>query len=182
MSVYTELHLHTSFSFLDGASQPEELIGRAVDLGFDALAITDHNGLYGAMEFAQMANGAGVRPITGAEITLLDGTHLTLLAENQMGYGNLCRLLTEAHRLRDPNPPSGRFEIPFPLRTIGVSRPAQRSETPDPRLDPTLLKITWRRPHPADGMSAGTDQPTARGWSLPGGGAGPAALCGLDGG
>ena len=83
MSAYTELHLHTSFSFLDGASQPEELIARALELGFDSLAITDHNGLYGAMEFAQLANGVGVRPITGAEITLLDGTHLTLLAENQ---------------------------------------------------------------------------------------------------
>ena len=85
MSAYTELHLHTSFSFLDGASQPDELIGRAVDLGFDALAITDHNGLYGAMEFAQLANDAGVRPITGAEMTLLDGSHLTLLAETQPG-------------------------------------------------------------------------------------------------
>jgi error-prone DNA polymerase len=140
MSAYTELHLHTSFSFLDGASQPEELIGRAVELGFNALAITDHNGLYGAMEFAQLANGVGIRPITGAEVTLLDGTHLTLLAENQAGYANLCLLLTEAHRLRDPNPPSHRLEIPFPLRTVGVSRPAQRSETPDPRLDPALLK------------------------------------------
>ncbi len=60
MSAYTGLHLHTSFSFLDGASQADELIGRAVDLGFDALAITDHNGLYGAMEFAQLANDAGV--------------------------------------------------------------------------------------------------------------------------
>ena len=124
MSAYTELHLHTSFSFLDGASQPEELIARALELGFDSLAITDHNGLYGAMEFAQLANGVGVRPITGAEVTLLDGTHLTLLAENQRGYANLCRLLTEAHRLRDPNPPSRRYEIPFPLRTVGVSRPA----------------------------------------------------------
>jgi error-prone DNA polymerase len=139
MTAYTELHLHTSFSFLDGASQPEELIARALELGFDSMAITDHNGLYGAMEFAQLANGVGVRPITGAEVTLLDGTHLTLLAETQRGYANLCRLLTEAHQLRDPNPPSRRLEIPFPLRTVGVSRPAQRDETPDPRLDPALL-------------------------------------------
>ena len=141
MSAYTELHLHTSFSFLDGASQPEELIGRAVDLGMDALAVTDHNGLYGAMEFAQLANDAGVRPITGAEVTLLDGSHITLLAETKTGYANLCRILTEAHQLRDPNPPSGRLSIPFPLRTVGVSRPAQRSEGPDPRLEPDLLGV-----------------------------------------
>ncbi len=141
MSAYTELHLHTSFSFLDGASQPEELIGRAVDLGMDALAVTDHNGLYGAMEFAQLANDAGVRPITGAEVTLLDGSHITLLAETKTGYANLCRILTEAHQLRDPNPPSGRLAIPFPLRTVGVSRPAQRSEGPDPRLEPELLGV-----------------------------------------
>ena len=140
MSAYTELHLHTSFSFLDGASPPEELIGRAVELGFNALAVTDHNGLYGAMEFAKLAHDVGVRPITGAEVTLLDGSHLTLLAENGTGYGNLCRLLTEAHRLRDPEPPSRRLEIPFQLRTVGVSRPAQRTEAPDPRLDPALLE------------------------------------------
>ena len=91
-----------------------------------------------------MRNGVGVRPITGAEVTLLDGTHLTLLAETQRGYANLCRLLTEAHRLRDPNPLSRRLEIPFPLRTVGVSRPAQRDETPDPRLDPALLASTGR--------------------------------------
>ncbi|MDQ2683213.1 MAG: error-prone DNA polymerase [Chloroflexota bacterium] len=139
MSAYTELHLHTAFSFLDGASQADELIGRAVDLGMDALAVTDHNGLYGAMEFAQLANDAGVRPITGAEVTLLDGSHITLLAETPTGYANLCKLLTEAHRLRDPNPPSGRLAIPFPLRTVGVSRPAQRSAAPDPRLLPEML-------------------------------------------
>ena len=139
MTAYTELHLHTSFSFLDGASQADELIGRALDLGFDAMAVTDHNGLYGAMEFAQLANDAGVRPITGAEVTLLNGSHITLLAETPTGYGNLCSLLTEAHKLRDPNPPSGRLGIPFPLRTIGVSRPAQRDDPPDPRLDPSLF-------------------------------------------
>jgi error-prone DNA polymerase len=139
MTAYTELHLHTAFSFLDGASQSDELIGRALDLGYDALAVTDHNGLYGAMEFAKLANDAGVRPITGAEVTLLDGSHLTLLAETQTGYANLSNLLTEAHTLRDPNPPSGRLAIPFPLRTIGVSRPAQRDDPPDPRLDPNLF-------------------------------------------
>ena len=94
---YVELHLHTAFSFLDGASLPEEIVTQAADLGYHALAITDHDGLHGAMEFAQLARAAGIQPITGAELTLSDGSHLTLLAENAAGYGNLCRLITAAH-------------------------------------------------------------------------------------
>ncbi len=103
-SVYTELHLHTAFSFLDGSSLPEDLVNRAKELGYDTLAITDHDGLHGAMEFAQAARNAGIAPITGAEITLVDGSHLTLLAESRTGYGNLCRLLTNIHHGRPPSP------------------------------------------------------------------------------
>ena len=102
--MYTELHLHTSFSFLDGASQPDELIRRAQDLGYTSLAITDHDGLHGALEFAQLADAAGIQPITGTEITLADGSHLTLLAETPTGYGNLCRVLTHIHHGRHPAP------------------------------------------------------------------------------
>jgi len=102
--MYTELHLHTAYSFLDGASLPEDVITQAVKLGYQSLAITDHDGLHGAMEFAQMATAAGLQPITGAEITLADGSHLTLLAETRTGYGNLCRLLTNLHHARPPLP------------------------------------------------------------------------------
>src|SRR6185312_13100019 len=77
---------------------PEEMIARAVELGYSALAITDHDGLHGALEFARAAREVGIQPITGAEITLIDGSHLTLLAETQPGYRNLCRLITAAHR------------------------------------------------------------------------------------
>lgn len=118
---YIELHAHSGFSFLDGASHVEELVFRAKELGYPALALTDHNGLYGSMEFAQAARAEGLQPITGAEVTLeLDlpglpsgiknssqagdrqdpltrGTHMTLLAETPTGYANLCRLLSEAH-------------------------------------------------------------------------------------
>jgi error-prone DNA polymerase len=104
---YVELHCHSGFSFLDGASHPEELVTRAVELGYPALALTDHNGLYGSMEFAHAARRANLQPITGAEITLRDcfgdneepegGHHVTVLAENPQGYANLCRLLTETH-------------------------------------------------------------------------------------
>jgi error-prone DNA polymerase len=67
---YVELHCHSGFSFLDGASHPEELVLRAKELGYPALALTDHDGLYGSMEFAQAAKLAGIQPITGAEVTL----------------------------------------------------------------------------------------------------------------
>lgn len=93
-----DLHCHSCFSFLDGASHPEELVRRAVELGYRALALTDHNGLYGSMEFAQAAKEAGLQAITGAEITLEDESHLTLLAETPEGYANLCRVLSHAHR------------------------------------------------------------------------------------
>jgi len=94
---YTELHAHSAYSFLDGASQPEELAARAAELGYEALALTDHDGVYGSLEFAHAAKHLGVRAITGAEVTLGDGSHVTLLVENAAGYANLCRLLTAAH-------------------------------------------------------------------------------------
>jgi error-prone DNA polymerase len=104
---YVELHCHSGFSFLDGASHPEELVLRAAELGYPALALTDHDGLYGSMEFARAARDAGIQPVTGAEVTLQAcfpgrhepdvGHHVTLLAETPRGYANLSRLLTEAH-------------------------------------------------------------------------------------
>jgi error-prone DNA polymerase len=94
---YIELHCHSAYSFLDGASQPEELAIRAAELGYEALALTDHDGVYGSLEFAHAAKAFGVRPITGAEVTLEGGAHVTLLVENAKGYANLCRLLTAAH-------------------------------------------------------------------------------------
>src|SRR6476619_7438798 len=94
---YVELHAHSSYSFLDGASLPEELAVQAAELGYPALALTDHDGVYGSLEFAHAAKHFGVRPITGAEITLEDDRHITLLCESRRGYENLCRILTDAH-------------------------------------------------------------------------------------
>src|SRR5437763_15540764 len=108
---YVELHCHSAYSFLDGASQPEELAARAAELGYEALALTDHDGVCGSLEFAHAAKAFGVRPITGAEVTLADGSHVTLLVESPRGYANLCRLLTAAHAHtrdstnREPQPP-----------------------------------------------------------------------------
>ena len=70
MAGYVELHCHSAYSFLDGASQPEELAARAAELGYEALALTDHDGVYGSLEFAHAAKAFGVRPVTGAEVTI----------------------------------------------------------------------------------------------------------------
>src|SRR5213593_1369207 len=94
---YVELHCHSGYSFLDGASHPEELAARAAELGYEALALTDHDGVYGSLEFAHAAKHFGVRPITGAELTLADRSHVTVLVETAKGYANLCRLITAAH-------------------------------------------------------------------------------------
>jgi error-prone DNA polymerase len=110
---YVELHCHSAYSFLDGASLPDELAAAASRLGYGALALTDHDGLHGAMELATAVKdeGLGIRPITGAELTMEDGGHLTLLCETRTGYSNLCRLITAAHAGtrrkpgREPLPP-----------------------------------------------------------------------------
>src|SRR5438445_6308672 len=118
---YVELHAHSAYSFLDGASQPEELAARAAELGYPALALTDHDGVYGSLEFAYAAKHFGVRPITGAEVTLDGGAHVTLLVETPQGYANLCRLLTAAHAHtrpkegREPLPPSLDSRMPEDL-------------------------------------------------------------------
>src|SRR5438128_5446200 len=95
--MYIELHCHSAFSFLDRASLPEQLALTASQLGYSAVALTDHNGLYGSLAFAHEAKQLGIQAITGAELTLLDGSHVTLLAETPEGYANLCRLITETH-------------------------------------------------------------------------------------
>jgi error-prone DNA polymerase len=92
--MYCELHCHTYYSLLDGASSPEALLDRAAALGMPALAITDHDGLYGVVPFWRAARARGVHPVIGAEVTLAHGSHLTLLAETQAGYANLSRLIS----------------------------------------------------------------------------------------
>src|SRR5687767_3671854 len=67
---YAELHCHSNFSFLDGASHPEELVEQAVRLGLDAVAITDHDGMYGVVRFAEAAKELGMRTVYGAELNL----------------------------------------------------------------------------------------------------------------
>jgi error-prone DNA polymerase len=105
MARYVELHCHSNFSLLDGASHPEELVARAYELGMPALALTDHDGLYAAVTFYKAAQKMGIKAIIGAEITLPDHSHLTLLAMDNQGYSNLCRLITHAQLTHNKGSP-----------------------------------------------------------------------------
>ncbi|HET8980667.1 MAG TPA: error-prone DNA polymerase [Solirubrobacteraceae bacterium] len=117
--MYAELHCHSAFSFLDGASLPDELVPAALALGYESLALTDHNTVSGAMEFAVSARALGLRPIHGAEIDLEDGRHVTLLVQDSRGWSNLCRILTRAHaHTRDGRPGAPAAEPSTPLDTV----------------------------------------------------------------
>ena len=111
MAVYGELHAHSGFSFLDGASDPEELVSEAARLGLAGLALTDHHGLYGVVRFAEAARAFGVPTVFGAELTLdgrddrvgipdPTGDHLVVLARSPEGYRRLSTMLGEAHLAR----------------------------------------------------------------------------------
>ncbi|RZS36488.1 DnaE-like error-prone DNA polymerase [Herbihabitans rhizosphaerae] len=102
---YAELHCHSNFSFLDGASHPETLVEEAARLELDAIALTDHDGMYGVVRFAEAAKELGVRTVFGTELSLglskpqngipdPEGEHLLLLAKDEKGYANLCSATT----------------------------------------------------------------------------------------
>src|SRR4051794_4697537 len=107
---YAELHCHSNFSFLDGASHPEELVEEAVRLGLDALALTDHDGFYGIVRFAEAARAHGLPTVFGTELTLgatspragadgvpdPTGAHLLVLARSPEGYARLARAVSAA--------------------------------------------------------------------------------------
>ncbi len=105
---YAELHAHSNFSFLDGASHPEEMVKEAARLGLCALAICDHDGLYGVVRAAGAARALGMPMVVGAELTLglsrreigspdPSGSHLVVLARDPDGYARLSRCIAEAH-------------------------------------------------------------------------------------
>ena len=107
---YVELHCHSAFSLGDGATSPEALAERAAALGHTHLALTDHDDVGGAVRFSRACSEAGVRPLLGGEITLSDGSHLTLIVENPPGWRNLCTLLSEARTQAPRGEPRIAFE------------------------------------------------------------------------
>ncbi|MBW2042583.1 MAG: DNA polymerase III subunit alpha [Deltaproteobacteria bacterium] len=107
---FVHLHVHTQYSLLDGAIRIDRLLRRCQELGMPAVAVTDHGTMFGVVEFYEKAHAAGIKPIIGCECyvaprTIADKTpsdnkglsHLVLLAQNETGYRNLCRLCTLSH-------------------------------------------------------------------------------------
>ena len=102
---YAELHCHSNFSFLDGASDPEELVEEAVRLGLDAVAITDRNGFYGVVRFAEAARAHGLATVFGAELTVADVGDLVILARGPEGYARLGRAISEGQMAGEKGAP-----------------------------------------------------------------------------
>ena len=106
---YVELHCKTNFSFLEGASHPNELVAQAASLGYAGMAVTDRNSLAGAVRAHIAAKEVGLKLLIGAEITLIDAGPILLWAMNRDGYGRLCRLLTRGRR----QAPKGECHLAF---------------------------------------------------------------------
>jgi len=99
MTSYVPLWCKSNFSFLEGASHPEELVDEAQRLGLPALALTDRDGVYGIVRAHVSARQTGLKLLVGAQVSVDDGSVIVLLVQNRSGYANLCRLLTRG-RLR----------------------------------------------------------------------------------
>ena len=106
---YAELHCITNFSFLEGASHPDELVSRAGELGYRALAITDRNSLAGVVRAHTAATQSDIKLLVGAEIVSIDAAPLVLLATDRQAYGRLTQLITRGRR----NAPKGECRITF---------------------------------------------------------------------
>ena len=107
--MFTHLHVHTEYSMLDGLSRLESLVDKAKELGMDSLGITDHGGMYGAIDFYRIAKKAGIKPIIGCETYVAASSrhsktpadkspyHMTILAKDATGYQNLVKLVSKSH-------------------------------------------------------------------------------------
>ncbi len=142
---YAELHCHSNFSFLDGASHPEELVGEAARLGLGGLALTDHDGFYGVVRFARAAEEHDLPTVFGAELTLgtrgpaprgapdPGGEHLVVLAEGPVGYARLARAISEGQLAGEKGAP--RFDL------AGLARAARSAVHVHPR--PSRTNDSW---------------------------------------
>jgi len=145
--LYAELHCKSNFSFLEGASHPDELVARAVELGYSALAITDRNTLAGVVRMHAAAKPAGLKLLVGAEIWLRDAPPLVLLAQDRAGYAHLARLITLGRR----SAPKGECHLHFDdlaryapgliagvlPQVAGWTRPADQALAPATRVPAT---------------------------------------------
>lgn len=151
---FVHLHCHSHYSFLRGANAPEELARAAAEMGMNALALTDTNGLYAAIPFYQKAREHGLKPILGVELDIAapgraHATRLVLLAKSRAGYSNLCRLITERHLAPIESGQASQADGekiggPVSLETLHAHREALIALCSDLELAPWLKEIFGR--------------------------------------
>ncbi len=168
MSVdYVELHVKSFYSFGMGASHVHELLAQAGEHGYPALALTDAN-LCGALEFAKLANSLGIRPITGGEVTLSNGSRIVLLARNRQGYGNISRMFTLANAAGRREPRLDPAHLPehaggVILLTGGRDGPLSKLMSEGRRKDACRLLGEYREWYGPDGVYVELQQNFIRG-------------------
>ncbi len=118
MARYVELRCRSAFSFLAGASAPEDLVDAAAEAGMEALALCDRDGLYSAPRFYRAARQAGIKPLLGADLTLEGGSTLLVLVKSRGGYENLCRLITRGHLGRSTDRPRPKGQSAVTLEQV----------------------------------------------------------------
>src|SRR6202161_1671443 len=132
--MYVELHARSAFSFLEGASLPEDLVHQCAQLKIPAMALVDTDNVSGAPRFYMAANKLGIRPHMGAEITAAAGGRYTLLVENRTGYQNLCRLISSM-KLRSKKGSAAASEVEFRQYAKGLIALADGSQPFQKLLD-----------------------------------------------
>ncbi|BET66575.1 error-prone DNA polymerase [Opitutales bacterium ASA1] len=163
MSGYVELHARSAFSFLRGASSPEDLVAAATRFELPAVALCDRDGVYGAPRFFNAARQTGVRALVGAEITLQDGSVLPLLVSSLVGYRNLCRLITETKLRPVAGGPDPDTDPSASAPSTGRKRPCFATWLELARFSEGLVALTGdedgpvRRAWVRDGESAAED-------------------------
>ena len=136
---FVNLHLHSNYSLLRGASRLDEIVSRAKECGANALALTDRNGLYGAIPFYKLAREAGIKPILGVEVDAgEDAEHETAvcLARDREGYASLCRIITDRQLCRR-DPPDRPYRL---ADSIARHREGVIVLSASPRLLPELAR------------------------------------------
>ncbi|HYD84726.1 MAG TPA: PHP domain-containing protein, partial [Opitutus sp.] len=184
MSDYVELHASSAFSFLRGASLPENMAEEAARLELRGLALLDRDGVYGAPRLYGAVREGGVRPIVGAEITMEDGSALPLLVMNQNGYRNLSRLISTAKLVERTGAVVAEWQAA--LKTAGaLNGRLGEASLPDPRERKRPCYATWRElEEHADGLMALTgdeEGPVLRAWARGGAKETEAAMARLEG-
>ncbi|MCX6954353.1 MAG: PHP domain-containing protein, partial [Verrucomicrobia bacterium] len=178
---YVELHARSAFSFLRGASSPEDLVKTATDLSLPGLAVLDRDGVYGAPRLYGAAQPAGLRPRVGAEITMEDGSVVPLLVATRTGYQNLCQLITETKLTeRAPGRASGLQTPPSYHPTPPSASTPPDPHAPDPRDRKRPCFATWAElARYSEGLVALTgdeEGPVRRAWRTSGKAASDTAL------